>query len=308
MCPTITATGPWSTSVRYGTRSSFFSCLQRRRHDPPGVRVARPVPVPGKVLEHRQQAGIAQPARVGPGVGRHHVGIVAERPVPDHGVVGLVADIGDRREIDGDAELASSPRRAAWPARTPRPATRLPPATRADGAEPISAASRSTRPPSSSTLTANGNGPQVSDRSQRPVGKHRQVGPAADEDPADVVPRHHVARIGGARDTDHQQLREFVAQRHLRQQRAVVTAGGCGGGGSGPLAPPICAVVRRRRAGPDAPWLPVTVPHDRRPPAIVPTKHDRENDGRSAAIHRVRPDFNGTARIVDAIAACPAPG
>ncbi len=46
--------------------------------------------------------------------------------------------------------------------------------TRADGAGPMSDASRSTRPPSSSTLTASGSGPGVGVVGQRAVGQHRR--------------------------------------------------------------------------------------------------------------------------------------
>ena len=41
---------------------------QRRGDDAAGVRVAGAVAVAGEMLEHRQQAGVAQTPRVGPGV------------------------------------------------------------------------------------------------------------------------------------------------------------------------------------------------------------------------------------------------
>ncbi len=113
--------------------------------------------------------------------------------------------------------------------------------TRGDGWLPISSASRDTRPPSSSTLTASGSGPaDAGDVGQRSVGQHRQVRPAADEDAADVVVVDDRPRVGGAGDPDHQQLRQLVAGRHAGQQRRPVTArrrhgasGGSRGGGGG---------------------------------------------------------------------------
>ncbi|CNH23248.1 Uncharacterised protein [Mycobacterium tuberculosis] len=59
----------------------------------------------GEVLEHRQQPGVAQPLRERPGVGGDRLRIRAERPVADHRVVGLVGDVDDRGEVDGDAQL-----------------------------------------------------------------------------------------------------------------------------------------------------------------------------------------------------------
>ena len=59
--------------------------------------------------------------------------------------------------------------------------------TRGDGWRPISPASRDTRPPSSSTLTATGSGPAARRCPPASLGEHRQVGPAADEDAADVL-------------------------------------------------------------------------------------------------------------------------
>ena len=52
---------------------------------------------------------------------------------------------------------------------------------------------------------------------------HRQVGPAADHDAADVLVVDHGAGVVGAGDTDHQQLGQLVAGRHRRKH---VAAGG----------------------------------------------------------------------------------
>ena len=64
---------------------------------------------------------------------------------------------------------------------------------------------------------------------------HRQVGPAADHDAADVVVVDDGAGVGRPGDPDHQQLRQLVAGRHRREQR--VTAGGRSrlGGGQRPI-------------------------------------------------------------------------
>ena len=109
--------------------------------------------------------------------------------------------------------------------------------TRGDGWLPISAASRDTRPPSSSTLTASGSGPAEAAMSvERPVGEHRQVGPAADHDAADVMVVDDGAGVVGAGHPDHQQLRQLVAGRHAGQQRRPVAARRRTGS-SGPAAP-----------------------------------------------------------------------
>ena len=49
------------------------------------------------------------------------------------------------------------------------------------------------------------------DLAQGPVLQHRQVGPAADHDAADVLVGHDGAGVGGAGDADHQKLGELVA-------------------------------------------------------------------------------------------------
>ena len=54
------------------------------------------------------------------------------------------------------------------------------------------------------------------------VAHHRQVGPAADHDAADVLVVDDGAGVVDAGDPDHQQLRQLVADRHRRQH---VTAG-----------------------------------------------------------------------------------
>ncbi len=65
MWPTMTATGAWVVSVRYGHEVVGLQIGQRRGDDAPVVGVARRVAVAGEVLEHRQQAGVAQPLGVG---------------------------------------------------------------------------------------------------------------------------------------------------------------------------------------------------------------------------------------------------
>ena len=101
--------------------------------------------------------------------------------------------------------------------------------TRADGAVPISLDSRDTRPPSSSTLTASGSA-GAGDIRPAAVRQHRQVGPAADEDAADVL----VATTAWASSPlhpDHQQLRQLVAGRHRGEHccRIPQTPGSAGG-------------------------------------------------------------------------------
>ena len=60
----------------------------------------------GEVLEHRQQAGVAQPLGVGARVLDDLRRIGAERAVADHLVVGFRRDVDDGCEVDRDAEAA----------------------------------------------------------------------------------------------------------------------------------------------------------------------------------------------------------
>ena len=179
--------------------------------------------VAGEVLEHRQHARVAQ--------ARHRrrrtpspPGVIAERPVADHIVVGLVGDVDDRREVDRDAQsahrLAACKRDAYTSSGVSRRAS-----TRGDGCTPISDDSRDTRPPSSSTPTASGS-VRGGRWSAHRLTEHRQVGPAADEDAADVIVGHHRAGVSGAGHTDHQQLRQLVARRHARQAARLPSAAG----------------------------------------------------------------------------------
>ena len=114
--------------------------------------------------------------------------------------------------------------------------------TRGDGWAPIRLDSRETRPPSSSTLTASGSGPADAAMSASGAPHHRQVGPAADHDAADVVGVDDRAGVGGVGDPDHQQLRELVPRRHPGQQRRVPHRRRAAGGGAAAMRP--CAGER----------------------------------------------------------------
>ena len=101
----------------------------------------------------------------------------------------------------------------------------------ADGADPISDFNRDTRPPSSSTLTASGSGPALPSMSASGPSNERQVGPAADEDPADVVTIDDGPGIVGVLYAHHQQLSQLVAGRQRRRHgRRVSTYRWCGSG------------------------------------------------------------------------------
>ena len=174
--------------------------------------------VTGEMLEHRQQPGVAQASGVGAGVLGHLGRIRAERPVADHGVVGGVGDIDIGREIDGDAEathpVAAVQRHAVDLVGGVHQGQRLRRRRRSDQlGQP--------RHPATLFIDADRHrqcraGTQVLDHAVR---QHRQVGPAADEDAADVVVGHHSLGVVAAAYPDHQQLSQLVAGGHRRQDR-----------------------------------------------------------------------------------------
>ncbi len=187
----------------------------------------------GEVLEHRQQARVAQPAGVGARVVGDGRRVGAEGAIADHGVVRRVGDVGDRREVDGDAELSHR-----LPARegdvvdlVGRVAGRQYPRRRL-------AADQPGQPGHSAALLVDAHGERQrarrrGDVGQRPVGEHREVRPAADEDAAGVVAVDDRPGVCGAGDPDHEQLRQLVAGRHARKQHFAVAAcrrGRTGGG------------------------------------------------------------------------------
>ena len=193
-----------------GHQVVVLQVVQRRRDDAAGVRITRAVPVAGEVLEHRQQPGVPQPLRVGPGVVGDLRRIGAERTVADHGVVGRVGDVDDGREVDGNAQFVhlaaavggqvmylagSSSGPAPWPTAPSRSASQ----SRRPG-RPL----RRRRPPAAARRWRSGPG--------RSGPEDGQVGPAADEDAADVVSRDDGFGVVGVLHAHHQQLGEFVAE------------------------------------------------------------------------------------------------
>ena len=108
---------------------------------------------------------------------------------------------------------------------------------RGDGCSPMMGASRDTRPPSSSTLTASGSGPvEAAIVGQGAVLQHRQVGPAADHDAADVVVGRDGAGVLGAGHADHQELCELVAGgQGVDDGFGLADSGGTGALGAGEL-------------------------------------------------------------------------
>ena len=187
MWPTITAVPGSCASSRYGTRSSFISSASGGVDHAALVRVTGRVAVAGEVLEHRRDSGFEQPPRVGARVLGDLLRVGAEGAVADHGVVVLVGDVDDGREVDGDAQVLH--RLAALEGdvvdvlqASPSGRARAPTAC-----TPMRLFSRETRPPSSSVLTASGSGPADGGDLLERIAQHRQVGPAADHDAADVV-------------------------------------------------------------------------------------------------------------------------
>ncbi len=150
--------------------------------------------VTGEVLEHRQDSGVAQPLGVRPRVLGDLGGIGTERAVADHLVVGFLGHVDDRREVDGDAQLLH----------------RLPALERdvvdllrgvGVGQHPRRrlAADELRQPLHPAALLVDADRERqradLCDVGDGAVGQHRQVRPAADEDPADVVVGHDRAGI-----------------------------------------------------------------------------------------------------------------
>ena len=68
------------------------------------VRVGRGVAVAGKVLGRRDHAAVPDAADVRAGHVRHELHILAERADVDDRIPGVVVDVDDGIEVDGDAE------------------------------------------------------------------------------------------------------------------------------------------------------------------------------------------------------------
>ena len=156
-----------------------------------------------KMLEDRQQAGVAESAGEGTGVGGHGGRVVGERPITDHGVGALVRNIDDGREVDGDAQTAH----LTAPAQ--RQLVDL-----VGGLGLRQCACRGRRPdqrrqagdPAALLIDADRQGQcsNVGDIGEGAIGEHRQVGPAADHDAADAVVTDHGAGVGGVADPHHE--------------------------------------------------------------------------------------------------------
>ena len=222
----MTPTGGCAASVRYGTRSDVLQVGERRCGDGAGMRIARAVPVPREVLEHRQQARLTQPARIGACIVGDHGRVGAEGPVTDHGVIRSVGDVDHRREVHREASTAH--RLTTLQGDLVHLLGRI--GLRQHPRRRLGADHRGQpRHPATLLVDAHGEGQRgrrIGDVGQRSVGHHRQVGPAADHDAADMVSFDDGPGVGGVGDTDHQQLGEFVAGRDVREQRGPLTA--CG--------------------------------------------------------------------------------
>ena len=180
------------------------------------VGVTGPVSVTGEVLEHRHDPRVLQTVRVGVGVTGHHGGVVAERTVPDHLVVGFVAHIGDGRVVDGDAELFHL--QALLFGQGTHLLHRH---RRGQFARRRTVDTEAGQPRYAATFLIDRHHDRrlghLLHRSHPAVGQHPEIGPTADEDATDLFPAHDVHCILGAGHPDDQQLGQLAPRRHLRQ-------------------------------------------------------------------------------------------
>ncbi len=205
------------TSCPVGHEIALLQLLERRSSDSTGVRIPRRRPMAREMLEHRHDARIEETLCVGAGVLDDHLRVGRIRTVADDRVVGLAAHVDVGSEVDGDTEFAQFPstleghliglldrhglggdaRRRIGAQQCPD--TRHPSALLVDGDHQRQRALRR-------------------DTLNLPFGEHCGVGPASDEDAADLFGLHGRTCVVRSGDSHIEQLRKLLPARERGEQ------------------------------------------------------------------------------------------